>query len=174
MTELRRIMLEDLRLGNYSPNTIEVYIRCVARFAQHLEPHRIGSAPNTSGSTSSSSSSRRESPGRSSTRPCARGSLPDNQRILDHSPPTLKLSLIKGDVKRLEIIVGIGYAEFPCAPNGLRRGHQRRPWWWSRQAGIRRPENHYRPPVGRLAGRSVLRRYLAPTGCAWAPTDGFT
>ena len=44
MTELRRIMLEDLRLGNYSPNTIEVYIRCVAGFAQHFgaAPDRLG------------------------------------------------------------------------------------------------------------------------------------
>jgi site-specific recombinase XerD len=44
MTELRRMMLEDLQLRNYSPNTIEVYIRCVARFAQHFDaaPDRLG------------------------------------------------------------------------------------------------------------------------------------
>jgi len=44
MTELRRRMLEDLRSRNYSPNTVEVYIRCVAKFAQHfrLSPDRLG------------------------------------------------------------------------------------------------------------------------------------
>jgi hypothetical protein len=36
MTELRRRMLEELRLRNYSPNTIEVYLRCVANFAHHF------------------------------------------------------------------------------------------------------------------------------------------
>ena len=44
MTELRRRMLEELRLRNYSPHTIEIYIRCVANFAQHfqLSPDRLG------------------------------------------------------------------------------------------------------------------------------------
>ncbi len=44
MTELRRRMLEELRLRNYSPNTIEVYIRCVANFAHHfrVSPDRLG------------------------------------------------------------------------------------------------------------------------------------
>jgi integrase/recombinase XerD len=44
MTELRRRMVEELQLRNYSPNTIEVYIRCVANFAQHfrVSPDRLG------------------------------------------------------------------------------------------------------------------------------------
>ena len=44
MTELRRRMLEEMRLRNYSPQTIEVYIRCVAKIAQHfrLSPDRLG------------------------------------------------------------------------------------------------------------------------------------
>jgi site-specific recombinase XerD len=37
-------MLEELRLRNYSPNTIEVYLRCVANFARHfrVSPDRLG------------------------------------------------------------------------------------------------------------------------------------
>jgi site-specific recombinase XerD len=37
-------MLEELRLRNYSPNTITVYLRCVAQFAQHFRrsPDRLG------------------------------------------------------------------------------------------------------------------------------------
>jgi integrase/recombinase XerD len=44
MTELRRSMLEELQLRNYSPRTVEVYIRCVANFAQYfkLSPDRLG------------------------------------------------------------------------------------------------------------------------------------
>ena len=43
MTELRRRMFEELRLRNYSPKTVEVYIRCVANFAQYfkLSPDRL-------------------------------------------------------------------------------------------------------------------------------------
>jgi integrase/recombinase XerD len=44
MTELRRKMLEELQLRNYSPNTQRAYIRCVADFAKHFEaaPDRLG------------------------------------------------------------------------------------------------------------------------------------
>ena len=35
MTKLRTRMTEDLRLRNYSEETVKVYINHVARFAQH-------------------------------------------------------------------------------------------------------------------------------------------
>jgi integrase/recombinase XerD len=43
MTELRRRMLEELQLRNYSPHTQRAYIRCVANFAKHfkVEPDRL-------------------------------------------------------------------------------------------------------------------------------------
>jgi hypothetical protein len=44
MTGLRRRMFEELRLRNYSPNTIEVYLRCIANFAHYfrVSPDRLG------------------------------------------------------------------------------------------------------------------------------------
>jgi integrase/recombinase XerD len=44
MTELRRKMLEELQLRNYSPHTPRAYIRCVADFAKHFKaaPDRLG------------------------------------------------------------------------------------------------------------------------------------
>ena len=44
MTELRRRMLEELQLRNYSPHTQRAYIRCVADFAKHFKaaPDRLG------------------------------------------------------------------------------------------------------------------------------------
>ena len=44
MTALRQRMREDLQLRNYSPQTVECYLRCVAQFAQHFRtsPDRLG------------------------------------------------------------------------------------------------------------------------------------
>jgi integrase/recombinase XerD len=44
MTELRRRMLEELQLRNYSLHTQRAYIRCVANFAKHFKaaPDRLG------------------------------------------------------------------------------------------------------------------------------------
>lgn len=44
MTILRRRMIDDLRIRNYAPGTIEIYVRCVAQFAQHWgqSPDRLG------------------------------------------------------------------------------------------------------------------------------------
>src|SRR6202049_3487456 len=44
MTELRRRMLEELRLRNYSTNTIVASLRGVANFARHfrVSPDRLG------------------------------------------------------------------------------------------------------------------------------------
>ena len=36
MTALRQRMIEDLRVRNYAPKTIDLYVRSVARFAQHF------------------------------------------------------------------------------------------------------------------------------------------
>ena len=45
MTTLRQRMLEDLRIRNYAPRTVECYIRSVAAFAKHFNksPDQLGS-----------------------------------------------------------------------------------------------------------------------------------
>jgi integrase/recombinase XerD len=44
MTPLRQRFLDDLRLRNYSPRTLETYVYCVARFARHFHrsPELLG------------------------------------------------------------------------------------------------------------------------------------
>ena len=44
MTALRQRMRDDLQLRNYSPQTVETYLRCVAQFAQYFRtsPDRLG------------------------------------------------------------------------------------------------------------------------------------
>jgi hypothetical protein len=44
MTPLRQRLVDDLRLRNYSPRTIEIYVAHVARFAKHF-----GRSPDTLG-----------------------------------------------------------------------------------------------------------------------------
>ena len=47
MTALRQRMHDNLQLRNYSPPTVECYLRCVAPFAQHFRtsPERLGPEP---------------------------------------------------------------------------------------------------------------------------------
>ena len=44
MTPLRRRMIDDMTLRNFTPKTIQAYVRCVARFARyfHCSPERLG------------------------------------------------------------------------------------------------------------------------------------
>src|SRR5689334_12691670 len=44
MSPLRRRMLEDMQIRNYSPHTIDGYLRSVAQFAKHFgtSPDRLG------------------------------------------------------------------------------------------------------------------------------------
>ena len=44
MTPLRQRFLDDLRLRNYSPRTLETYVSCVAKFARHFNrsPELLG------------------------------------------------------------------------------------------------------------------------------------
>jgi integrase/recombinase XerD len=45
MTPLRRRMIDDMTLRNFTPKTIQVYVRCVARYARYFNcsPDRLGS-----------------------------------------------------------------------------------------------------------------------------------
>jgi site-specific recombinase XerD len=44
MTPLRRRMIDDMTLRNFTPKTIQAYLRCVARFARYFDrsPERLG------------------------------------------------------------------------------------------------------------------------------------
>ena len=44
LTPLRQRMLEDLQIRNYSPHTVDAYLRAVAQFAKHFRtsPDRLG------------------------------------------------------------------------------------------------------------------------------------
>src|ERR1700688_1316557 len=44
MTLLRQRMLEDLRIRNYAPTTVDCYVRSVANFAKHFNkpPDQLG------------------------------------------------------------------------------------------------------------------------------------
>jgi integrase/recombinase XerD len=44
MSPLRRRMTEDMRLRNFAPGTVDVYVNCVARFARHFgkSPELLG------------------------------------------------------------------------------------------------------------------------------------
>ena len=41
MSPLRRRMLEDMQIRNYSPHTIDEYLRYVAQFAKHIRTYQL-------------------------------------------------------------------------------------------------------------------------------------
>ena len=63
MTPLRRRMIDDMTLRNFTPKTIQAYVDCVARFARHFGTlTRAPRAPSTSAPTCSTSSRSDTSP----------------------------------------------------------------------------------------------------------------
>ena len=72
MTPLRRRMIDDMTLRNFTPTTIQAYVRCVARFARYFDSlTRASSAPNTSAPSCSTCSKSGASPSATITRPAA-------------------------------------------------------------------------------------------------------
>ena len=72
MTPLRRRMIDDMTFRNFTPKTIQAYVRCVARFARYFplltRPTRLGTGPAPSCSIFSESGA---SPSATLTRPAA-------------------------------------------------------------------------------------------------------
>ena len=52
MTPLRQRFIDDMRLRNLSPKTIEVYVHAVAKFSRHFKQSPAELGPRTSASTS--------------------------------------------------------------------------------------------------------------------------
>ena len=72
MTPLRRRMIDDMTLRNFTPQTIQAYVRCVARFAQHSAHPPTILAQNTFAPTCSTSSRSNELPSVTISRTVAR------------------------------------------------------------------------------------------------------
>ena len=75
MTQLRKMMLEELQRRNYAQNTVKGYLRIVQDFAQHFHqpPDKLG--PDTSAPVPGASVSGQEAQCGHSTAVCGRSPL---------------------------------------------------------------------------------------------------